>query len=330
MSFVWRKLLSNPPPDWQRLPLLTRGVGNEILRALDAEGEIECGTEDPMAVVCRVTAAHPKERRRVREAVEELVAEGWLTIDVVGGRSVIRGHLPDLATRKRKATPRAPETPPTGTDGARSVSGTCAEDARSVRGEGPERALSVPGNAPNSAESLNTGPVEEKREEEKREEEITPTPTPPLVLVPDEPESEAPAPVREVFDYWCSVMSKTAATKLDRVRRRRIEWAIKHYGVVAAKQAIDGCARTDFNMGREPGKPAKHNDVELIFRTASNFERFRDAGQRPMSGRVEPLPNSAYRQKTDEEFQRELEEAFGPVSDEDLARTNRGVRFGHG
>ncbi|WP_053230837.1 hypothetical protein [Sandaracinus amylolyticus] len=104
MSFIWRKLLSNPPTAWKRLPLITRGVGDEILRALDDDGEIDCGSEDHTAVVCRLTAAHPKERRRICQAVAELVRERFLLVEKRDSRTILRGQLPDLALAARSAS----------------------------------------------------------------------------------------------------------------------------------------------------------------------------------------------------------------------------------
>lgn len=152
MSYAWRKLLSNPPPEWQRLSLITRGVGNEILRALDSDGRIDCGNEDVASCVCRILGAHPKERKRIREAIDELVAEGFLSIES-GAVNTLSGHLPDLAggRKKRRARP---------------------EEGRREGGESSERGRSESGNEANPAQPLNSAPVEEKRKEEKREDKI--------------------------------------------------------------------------------------------------------------------------------------------------------------
>lgn len=166
-GFTWRKLLLSPPPEWQRLALLTRGVGDELLRALDANNEIDCGAEDAIGVVCRITGAHPKERRRVREAIEELEREGFIDLVSEGGRNLIRGHLPDVAPGRR----RAREAPRTSTSRASDVHQPCTSEDGAVPGACPERAHTPPASGPNPAQLLNTDPVEKRREEERREEE---------------------------------------------------------------------------------------------------------------------------------------------------------------
>jgi hypothetical protein len=83
--------------------------------------------------------------------------------------------------------------------------------------------------------------------------------------------------VAEVFEHWRTVMGKTQAAKLDDKRRRRIEWGLKGYGLELCKRAIDGCAASPFNMGRnDDGK--RYDDIGLIFRDAEKFERFATVG----------------------------------------------------
>lgn len=175
-TMPWRQLLTNPPSNWQRLTLLSRGVGDEVLRALDSDGEIQCGGESPAVVVCRLTAAHPRERRRVAEALDELAHAGFLSI----ANGVIRGHFPDLAARPKK-TASAPEA------SAESTRSEHDADPESTRSE-PEASVnptrSQPGVEPNSAQSLNSGPVDKTRED-KKEEKTRPAAAP--VVVVDEP-----------------------------------------------------------------------------------------------------------------------------------------------
>ncbi len=130
----WRKLLSDPPSAWMRLPLITRGVGDELLRAVDADGEIDCGTEAPAVVVCRLAAAHPRERRRVAEAIDELVAAGFfaLVVSDTGSRALCM-QLPDISLA------RVPEASP--------------KRARSGREPNPKRARSQPEPNPKRARS---------------------------------------------------------------------------------------------------------------------------------------------------------------------------------
>lgn len=78
--------------------------------------------------------------------------------------------------------------------------------------------------------------------------------------------------VKEVFAYWQEIMTHPKA-KLDQKRKSKIEQALKHYSVDDLKQAIDGCARTPFNMGSNATKE-RYDGLELILRDADHIERF--------------------------------------------------------
>lgn len=90
--------------------------------------------------------------------------------------------------------------------------------------------------------------------------------------------------VAEVFDHWRTAMRKSARTVLDDKRRRRIKWALKHYGIDSAKKAIDGCAASPFHMGdNDAGQ--RHDDLTLIFRNAEKTERFLEFANKPPAPR---------------------------------------------
>jgi len=79
--------------------------------------------------------------------------------------------------------------------------------------------------------------------------------------------------VSEVFAYWRDAMGKNARTVLDDKRKRRIQWALKQYGIDGAKKAIDGCKASPFHMG-DNDSGQRHDDLTLIFRNAEKAERF--------------------------------------------------------
>jgi hypothetical protein len=163
VTLAWRKLLSNPPAEWQRMPMVTRGIGNEVLRLLDSDGEIECSGEEPWAVVCRITGAHPNERRRVRDALDELVREGFLDV-IEGSRGrVIVGRLPDLAARRKVR--------PASAGDASSVHPVGVQSASTEHPPSIQSASGASDFVDNPAQPLNSASVEKRREEEKREEE---------------------------------------------------------------------------------------------------------------------------------------------------------------
>ena len=87
------------------------------------------------------------------------------------------------------------------------------------------------------------------------------------------------AEVNEVYEYWSTVMrpGRTRVPSLDAKRRLKVASAIADYGVDECKAAIDGCAASDFHMGRNKQKK-RYDDLELIFRAQDHVERFLSYG----------------------------------------------------
>ena len=80
--------------------------------------------------------------------------------------------------------------------------------------------------------------------------------------------------VKEVFAYWQAVMN-LQKKRLTPERRAKIKSRLKTYSAQEIKQAIDGCKSTPHNMGVN-NRNTPYNDIELICRTDTNLERFRD------------------------------------------------------
>lgn len=77
----------------------------------------------------------------------------------------------------------------------------------------------------------------------------------------------------EVFDYWREVM-KTPRSQLGKERKRLIKERLQEgYSVEDLKLAVDGCAKTPWNMGINPSEK-EYKDIALICRSASNIDRF--------------------------------------------------------
>jgi hypothetical protein len=308
-QLAWRKFMTDPPPAWQRLPVLVRGVGDELLRTLDRAGEIDCGAEPPEDVVLRLCAAHPRERKMVRSAIRQLVAEGFLDVVEADGRTTIRGLLPDLsisADRPKvgvRSTQGAPKVDVPQTQGAPKV------DARSTQGDRMFPA--------NSAEPLKSGPGEKSREEERREEkrrEEEP-PTPPEQGKGRRKRQPVVASEAEqaVFEHWRTTIGKTAAAKLDEKRQQRIEWALATYGLDAVKRCIDGYSRSPHHMGQND-RNTRYDDIELFLRDAKHVEAglaMADSPPKP-GGRLPPAdidPESA------RESRQLFEDFFGTIGE---------------
>lgn len=291
MKLTWRKLLSDPPSSWMRLPMITRGIGDEILRAVDASGEIDCGAEAPSVVVCRLAAAHPRERRRIVEGVDELIAAGFLSITDRDGSAILAVVMPDLSLARG-----APKAAPKRTRSEREAD---VNPARSGREADAKLTRSQREVELKPAEPFDSGPVEEKRTEQKRTEQITPSPLDARALPPEAaPSTPAPraprADVVDVFEHWRAKLGKGAAAKLDRKREARIRWALDTYGVDAVKRCIDGYAGDPWTLGQnDRGK--RFDDIELFLRDAQRVERgwaMAERGPR-LVGRLPPSRFSA-------------------------------------
>ena len=96
--------------------------------------------------------------------------------------------------------------------------------------------------------------------------------TAPMTVKSDEPS----AAVLEVWEFWLETLRSTTRNRvlLSEARRKKIEKAVKAYGVEDCKKAILGCASSDFHMGRN-GSGTKYDDIELILRNEQKIEQFR-------------------------------------------------------
>lgn len=77
-----------------------------------------------------------------------------------------------------------------------------------------------------------------------------------------------------VFEYWKLVMNKSSQSVFNDKRKKAVKARlIEGYTLDQIKQAIDGCANTPHNMGKNQNNKL-YDDLELICRDGSNLERF--------------------------------------------------------
>lgn len=89
---------------------------------------------------------------------------------------------------------------------------------------------------------------------------------------------------QEVFAHWQHVMNHPRA-RLDRRRENKIAQALKlEYTVEELKQAVDGCAKTPYNMGKNDSGQT-FDDIGLILRDAEHIERFMNNATNPPEGK---------------------------------------------
>lgn len=80
--------------------------------------------------------------------------------------------------------------------------------------------------------------------------------------------------VNRVFNYWLSVMNKTAASKLTPKRRTCINARLKEgYSESQILQAIDGCSRSSHHMGKND-QGTVYDCLTLICRSGDKLEWF--------------------------------------------------------
>lgn len=78
--------------------------------------------------------------------------------------------------------------------------------------------------------------------------------------------------VLDVFQHWQKVMGHSKAI-LDEKRFNVILKAMKNYSIDDLKKAIDGCANTPHNMGKNDSGQ-RYDGIHLIFKDADQIERF--------------------------------------------------------
>lgn len=126
-------------------------------------------------------------------------------------------------------------------------------------------ALATPEPAPSAAAIVRDGAADSDGRK-------TQIPMPMLGAVGAAPKAASLTLTDEIFAYWQKAMNKPRA-RLDAKRRRRIDWALKHYSAEECRQAINGCTASRFHMG-ENKDGRVYNDLILIFRDAAHVEDF--------------------------------------------------------
>lgn len=102
-----------------------------------------------------------------------------------------------------------------------------------------------------------------------------------------EPGGRADAPpsmfdeVGAVFECWKTTM-ESPRSLLDDKRKKAIKAALKTgYTVEQLCEAIDGCAKSEFHMGKND-RGEKYNGIDLILRSAEKIDKFIVIGKSPL------------------------------------------------
>jgi hypothetical protein len=76
--------------------------------------------------------------------------------------------------------------------------------------------------------------------------------------------------ILEVFEFWKMTFNKKRSN-LDHARKVLLGSAIYHYGIDGAKDAIIGCTKSDFWMGRNK-RNKSYTGIENIFKDNARIE----------------------------------------------------------
>lgn len=89
--------------------------------------------------------------------------------------------------------------------------------------------------------------------------------------------SVPPGQIEQLWEYWITVMRAGSKRKpvLDEARKKYLGAAIFDHTLEGCMEAIDGCALSEFHMGRNKMNK-RYDSIELIFRDAEHIEKFHD------------------------------------------------------
>lgn len=110
-----------------------------------------------------------------------------------------------------------------------------------------------------------------------------------------EPSIEYSSEIQEIFEYWKTKTGRNGRTTLTRNRRDAVKTRLKEYSKDDILRAIDGCAASDFHMGRDSKNGFReYSDLTLICRNGEKLEAFRDAATQAKSHPRKRVPGEGY------------------------------------
>lgn len=243
-------------PEWLEderlasLPDSTRLLSVALILLADDYGN---GRAHPMFIAANAWAYgdSPESLAKVSGGLRELSLAGFVKLYTVKGQryfSIVNWEKHQKVSHKGKARVPGPEE-------AENV-----EEAPSS-GDSPETLRRTSGNPP---ETLRPDPDHDHDHDHDQDHSLSAAEPPQR----GKPRSD----VAEVFDHWRTALGKSQATKLDVKRKRRIEWALRAYGLDAVKRCIDGYAASRWHRGEnDRGRP--YDDLTLWLRDAEHVER---------------------------------------------------------
>jgi hypothetical protein len=248
----YRKLFTQLPPAFERLPFAARALAAELGRRCDRKGRVvPCDGCDACASLVDDVAFHVRAHDDDREFITAGIAclledgflifrDGWLTI-----RNFEEAQESESAKRMRKK--RALEA------SSRDESDDCASHPSHPSPGMVGLVCSTPD--PEGVQGEGSGPA--------------PKPEP------------IAAVARRVFEAWKLDTGHHRAT-LDQKRQRRIEARIRE-GLTEQDllDALEGRRSDPWLMGTDPKSPRVFDEIDTLFRDAAQVERLRDLRRGP-------------------------------------------------
>jgi uncharacterized phage protein (TIGR02220 family) len=288
--------------DWLALSWDAQSLFMHLLRKVDRAGLLPLGRHGKRAVAIAAGCPHLWQER-IAPALEELLTDGCVVIQ--GDTLIIPNFLEAQETpqsdrqRKAESRARARELAAAGSvtsrpDESRNVTESHEPSVPVTSGHSvlcravPDRAV------PNRAEEALSpasppGPAPDSRNHESAN---SPPEKPPAAPQPSPRAEQQRQEEDEVFAYWQRVLGHPRA-KLGKPDRKRIRARLEEgHSLEDLKRVVDGCAASDWHMGRDPKNLGKRFDsLELLFRDAGKVAEF--MARAPEQGPpVEPVPDT--------------------------------------
>ncbi len=151
---TWRKLYVRVDAKWLSLPVSARGLGSELLKYADDNGELHLGSDPPGVAVAFLLSARPKEHRRIAEDLDLLMSpEHRFMVQIGPGAYRIRNFVDAQAksgSAKRMALKRARDAAPPPVTVTPNVTS---------RGDGSVQNKSVTGDANKVTDPIRSDPI---------------------------------------------------------------------------------------------------------------------------------------------------------------------------
>lgn len=272
----FRKLFTQLPPAFERLPFTVRSLAAELGRRCDRKGRIipwsYARDEHPSLVgdLMFHVRAHESDRNFLETGVEVLLADGFLSMS--GGWLTIRNFEKAQESESAKRMRKTREL-----DRAkRLIENGENSDARDAQASPPS-----PGRSGRSG--LSSDPTDQDQPDRSGSRESDP-PAEQLALVPDDP--PPPDQVRQVFNHWRKVLWSQASKrepKFSDDRTRIIRARLRSYSVADLCEVIDRASKSEFHVRSKNDAGKFYGDFDNLMGSEGKVDKWLASADGPRS-----------------------------------------------